>query len=257
MMNAMDGQPKNVFEPLHFKNPPIVEAVIGINVAPLSKGILDPLRELSGKMSDLGYKEPLPITLANFQVKIQAGGSSASATDASHGWQFDSADGLYQAKMQLDGFFLSRLGKYETWELFRGEAKKLWDLYAGAVAAFVLKEFGIRYINKVFVPVEEDLSKYITCYPMLPDNMPPTVLESYMRLVMPIENPDGKLTHQHILLAPEKPGFATVILDNDFRFPASGLSSEQLWANIESVRYIKDDYFCKFVTPTLRDTFND
>lgn len=253
----MDAQLTAEYEPLRFKNPPIVEAVIGISLAVLPEGVLDALKDMASGLSTVGYKEPTTITLANFQMTIlnQPGGSRATAHDAQHGWQTDSVDGLYRAKFQRDGFFLSRLGKYESWELFRGEAKKLWNLYVNVIGNYAVTEFGVRYINKVYLPADGDLSDYLTCYPTLPDQLPQTILESFMRLVMPIE--DGKLTHQHILLGPERPDFATVILDNDFRFPAADLSSEQLWNRIESVRRVKDEYFCKLVTPKLRKTFDD
>ncbi len=201
------------------------------------------------------YGDPTPLTLANFQMTILTD-ASAVAQSSPHGWQFDSIDGLYRVKFQRDGFLFSRLGQYKTWELFRGEAQKLWDLYTGVIGDFELTEYGVRYINKLFIPIDEKVSDYIGCYPMLPDDVPTMVLESFMRLVMPVTEPKGKLVHQHVLLAPEKPNFATVLLDNDFRFPATGFTQRQLWDQLEFVRDVKDDYFRKFTTEKMRNTFD-
>lgn len=253
----MDAQTTAEYVPLRFKNPPIVEAVIGINVDPLPEGVLNALKNAAVGLGDTGYNQPTPITLASLQMTLAQGTSKATTRDSPHGWQVDSADGLYRGKFQRNGFLFSQIGKYVSWELFRGEAYKLWSQYVGAIGDHTLTEFGVRYINKVFIAVDGELSDYLTCYPTLPPDLPPTIMESFMRLVMPIEAPEGKLTHQHILLGPEKPGFATVILDNDFRFQAAGLSNEELWVRIDSVRRVKDEYFCRFVTEKLRKTFDD
>ena len=150
----------------------------------------------------------------------------------------------------------SRLGSYQTWEQFRGEAKKLWDLYYRVIAPTELAEFGVRYINKVFIPQGEQVSDYLTVYPYIPQGLPQDVLDSFMRLGLPLEAPQGRFTHQHILLPPEKPGYATVILDNDFRFSAIGLSEGKLWEQLEEVRQLKDDYFRKILTKSFLETFN-
>ena len=258
IVRVMNAQPTAEYEPLRFKNPPIVEAVIGVSIAPLPEGALVTLKSVATGFSAAGYKEPLPIKLTNFQMMAMVQGESqASVRDSPHGWQIDSADGLYRGKFQRDGFLFSQLGRYVSWELFRGEAHRLWTQYASAIGDHRVTEFGVRYINKVFVPEDAHLNEYLTCYPILPPGLPPSILESFMRLVMPIENPDGKVTHQHILVGPEKPGFATVILDNDFRFQASGLSDDQLWTQIDAVRRVKDEFFRKLVTDTMRKTFDD
>jgi uncharacterized protein (TIGR04255 family) len=251
----MPERPTAEYEPLRFKNPPIVEAVIGVTIDSLPESVLDPLRNAAVGVS--GYKEPQPILLANFLMTYVPGAPKASAHDAPHGWQIDSNDGLYRGKFQRDGFLFSQLGRYVSWELFRGEAYNLWRHYVAAIGDHAVTEFGVRYINKVHFPIDAELSDYLTCFPTIPDGVPPSISESFMRLVLPIQNPDGKLTHLHILVAPEKPGFATVILDNDFRFQARGLADSELWHQIDLVRRVKDEFFRKLVTEKMRKTFDD
>jgi uncharacterized protein (TIGR04255 family) len=256
MVSGMDAKLAADTKPLQLKNPPIVEAVIGISVPRLAEGILEQLKELAAQMLELNYQGPTPVSQSNFQFVIKEGQSSVENRDFLLGWRFDSKDKLHSVQFKIDGFVFSRLGSYQTWEQFRGEAKKLWDLYYRVIAPTELAEFGVRYINKVFIPQGEQVSDYLTVYPYIPQGLPQDVLDSFMRLGLPLEAPQGRFTHQHILLPPEKPGYATVILDNDFRFSAIGLSEGKLWEQLEEVRQLKDDYFRKILTKSFLETFN-
>lgn len=257
IIGAMDSNDTTVSKPpLHFKNPPIVEAVIFISVSPLPESILEQFDSLAAKMAELGYKSPTSMSQNQFKLEIREGKSKAETSDVRHGLRFDSTDGLHAVQFNRSEFLFSRLGRYETWESFRDTAKKLWELYLGEIGPAELISFGVRYINKVFIPLDTDINLYLNIYPFLPQDIPQSVTEQFMRLAFPISDPQGVLVHQQILLPPEKEDFATVLLDNDFRFSAIGLSSAGIWDHFEKVRTIKDDYFVKFVTEKLMETFN-
>jgi uncharacterized protein (TIGR04255 family) len=242
---------------LHFKNPPIVEAVIAVNIFNLSPTVIGSFEETTSRLEQIGYKRrEIPITMHAFQMQIADGKSQVTKTDSPHGLRFDSSDGRYAVQFNLSGFVFSRLGGYQTWEEFRDEARKLWLIFIETAEPIRILSFGVRYINKLFVPVATELSNYLTVYPQLPDNVPQIIHESFMRLGMEIIEPKGVLIHQQTLLPPEKEGFATILLDNDFQFGAAEVSNDGLWAMIESVRDLKDDYFVKFLTPAMLETFD-
>jgi uncharacterized protein (TIGR04255 family) len=256
IVSGMDAKLANATKPLRLKNPPIVEAVIGINVPRLAEGISEQLKGLAAQMGELHYQGPFPVTHAQFQISFREGQSTVENRDSLLGWRFESKDKLHSVQFKIDGFVFSRLGSYETWEQFRGEARKLWDLYFRTIGSTELAEYGVRYINKVFIPDGAEISDYLTVYPYIPSDLPQNILDSFMRLGLPIKAPQGKFTHQQILAPPEKPGYVTVILDNDFRFSAIGLSERELWEQIEGVRQVKDDYFCTIITKSFLETFN-
>jgi uncharacterized protein (TIGR04255 family) len=77
-----------------------------------------------------------------------------------------------------------------------------------------------------------------------------------MRLAMQITNPPGRLTHQQTFLPPEREGFITMLLDNDFQFSALGIQLSSIWSKIDEVRTIKDDYFDKFLTDKMKESFD-
>jgi hypothetical protein len=80
--------------------------------------------------------------------------------------------------------------------------------------------------------------------------------EFFMRISMPISNPPGRLNHVQAILPPEREGFATAILDNDFQFSAIDTRISGLWTRIDEVRDIKNHYFLKFLTPTMKEQFD-
>ena len=77
-----------------------------------------------------------------------------------------------------------------------------------------------------------------------------------MRLTLPINEPQGQLIHQQILIPPDKPNFSALLLDNDFRFSALTLTVEEVWDQLEKVRTVKDYYFDVFTTDKMQETFN-
>jgi uncharacterized protein (TIGR04255 family) len=124
------------------------------------------------------------------------------------------------------------------------------------VGAVELSSFEVRFINKLFLPANTEVSDYVRIYPHLPQDAPQQIQDMYMRVALPISDPQGRVVHQQTFLPPEKEGFTAVLLDNDFHFSALNLSYDSLWPEIDRVRDIKDDFFRKCVTDQMMETFN-
>jgi uncharacterized protein (TIGR04255 family) len=108
---------------LHFKNPPIIEAVIAITVVPLPDSVIEDFRDCSDEMGASGYRQPDPVTQHYIEFKIENGVSSSDSTHSSIGLKFLSEDGLHAVQFNKNVFVFSRLGKYDCWEQFRGELR--------------------------------------------------------------------------------------------------------------------------------------
>jgi hypothetical protein len=78
----------------------------------------------------------------------------------------------------------------------------------------------------------------------------------FMRFGLPIDDPPGILIHTQTLLPPEREGFATLLLDNDFQFPVQGKTLNQVWQMLELVRDLKDHYFLELTTSKMREAFD-
>jgi uncharacterized protein (TIGR04255 family) len=243
-------------KPMRFKNPPIVEAVIAFQVPLLPESAIEDFQAGADTMLAKGYKQPEPVTKHELQIKFEGATSSFDGKGFPHGLKYSREDGLYVVQFNRDGFVFSRLGRYESWESFRDECRNIWDVFAAITGALDIISYGVRYINKLYIPLGQDSEEYVSIYPHLPEGIPTQIQECFMRLGLPILKPRGKLLHQQILLPPDREGFSSLLLDNDFQFPALGLTTPEVWEQLETVRFVKDDYFRKFVTLKMQETFD-
>jgi len=256
MWTTMENEVPKGEKKLHFKNPPIIEAVIALSVAPQPDSVIEKFRGFVSDVVAEGYRQPEPITEHQIQLKIDGETSSFDKSASPFGIKFLSEDGLHAVQFNKGFFVFSRLGQYDCWEKFRDEARKLWDFYSRVCESIEVRSVGVRYINKLFIPVGVDPEIYVTAFPKLPDNMSNPISDLYMRVGMEVAEPPGRFIHTQAILPPEKEGFVTLIFDNDFRFPVAGKSEAQIWEMLESVRELKDRYFVYLTTEKMRDTFN-
>ena len=241
---------------LHFKNPPIIEAVIALSIAPLPDSVIEKFRSFAVEMTAAGYRQPEPLTQHQIQLKVEGGTSSFDKSEIPFGLKFLSEDGLHVAQFNKNAFVFSRLGRYDCWEQFRDEARKLWEIYSRASEGIEAIGVGVRYINKLFIPLGVDPEIYVTAFPKLPDEISTPISDLFMRVGMAIAEPPGQCIHTQALLPLEREGFATLIFDNDFQFPTEGKSQAQIWEILENVRELKDRYFVYLTTEKMRETFD-
>jgi uncharacterized protein (TIGR04255 family) len=243
--------------PLHFKNPPIVEAVIAFEIPLLPPDVIADFQAGSSLMQEIGYLLSGPVTKHQVEIRVEGASASFGQKESSpHGLRFGSIDELYAVQFNRDGFVFSRIERYDTWEVFRAECRRVWEIYSRISGVTDVSSYAVRYINKLYIPLEEDSEQYVNIFPKLPAGIPNLISESFMRLGLPIDSPKGKLLHQQILLPPERDGFSALLLDNLFQFPAIGLTQKEIWAQLEEVRQVKDFYFDQFVSKKMKDTFN-
>jgi uncharacterized protein (TIGR04255 family) len=241
---------------MHFKNPPIMEAVIGIYIPELPETVIEDFRAAASDLARLGFESQKPRTEHRFQIKVEEGVSSFEGLDSSMGFQYVRADRPSAVQFLRNGFVFSQLGRYTSWEDFTHSAKELWQAYVKVVGPVELLSFQVRYVNKLFVPQRVPWEKYIRVYPSIPEEVPQDVLEYFLRLAMPIKYPPGRLNHLQAILPQEREGFLTMLLDNDFQFSAINVQLSDIWSKIDEVRTVKDEYFDKFLTPLMKETFD-
>ncbi len=242
---------------LRFKNPPILEAVLAFGVLMLPEAMLEALESATEAMKARGYSDVEPVWQHQFQIKIENGQSASGENRRLQlGFKFKSDDGLHAVQLNRTGIIFSRLGKYESWEYFRDEAKELWKLYSKIIGGPKIMNIGVRYINKLFIPNNEQAENYVTVYPSLPKEIAQRIDGLQLQLVLPISEPAGRLVHTQILLPPEREGYASLLFDNDFQFDTFGIGNDAVWPMLELIRDVKDDYFEHFTTDKMRKTFD-
>src|SRR5579862_511457 len=213
---------------LHFANPPITEAIIAIVVSDLPDSAVEQIRELVQRALPQ-YPKATDISQTQFVGEIRPQGlPKASAQQKFLGLQFQSEDSKQIFQARLNGFSFHRLAPYDRWETFRAEAFRLWELFRETVGEVNPVAFSVRYINALVVPAPRPLEDFLKLYPELPAEWPQMLSNYMMRLDMPLSEPTGDAGHLTAVqtLLPSQPGTASILLDLNFGYMASGNSNE-------------------------------
>ena len=246
---------------LHLNHAPIVEALISIDVEPLGGEQTSKLYTAGQTLKpEYPESEPLNQLQIAFGVTFQPSGIShqTSHQGSPYGHKFVSKDKRQLLLFRHNGFTFSRLPPYDRWDSFRSEARRIWNIYRDAVGPVTIKQFGLRYINRVLVPIGEPIERYLKLFPNIPDNpdgSPRTIQGSYMRVDSMLEEPVGQLIIQQAMLPMMQEGFATLSLDFDLRFQFESSTEDYVWTTLETARHIKNQLFVDSLTSTFLETF--
>ena len=153
-----------------------------------------------------------------------------------------------------DGFTVSRLSPYESWDQLTATVRELWPLYVEIFEPEAVIRLGVRYIN--LFPFDEggtiDLDDLLTKGPTIPEGLPQTLAEFMTRWVLRTKESDIVLV---IVQAPGEAnvgadaGRSGVVLDID-AYCESGIEpqSQVVWDKLELLRDAKNKAFFSCVT---------
>jgi uncharacterized protein (TIGR04255 family) len=246
----------------HLEKAPIVEAIIAIDVGPpLNDDLLAAVQAASTAIHE-DYPGSEPMKLMQFQFGIRPGMPPLPPQSAQQdfGRKYVSSDKRQLVVFRRDGFSFSRLPPYQRWENFRDEAKRLWSVYRSATGPVPIVRFGLRYINRVSIPIGQPVNNFLKLYAELPDNpdgSPRLMNSSFLRVdSLLTEIPSGYLIVQQATLPPEQKEAATLSLDFDISVtPPEGATEEYVWDTLETARRVKNQLFLGSLTPGFLETF--
>jgi len=156
----------------HFKNAPIVEALLNLVIAPMPAETTTDLllQRFSPRISN---DYPLRAELSQFTTTVTGGATvSASASQHRSGLIFRSVDGKDIVQSRVDGLAVSRLAPYEGWNNLRERLRKLWDIYVEVLPHAAPAAIGARYINSLSIPETVPMEEFVTAYPEVPHGLP-------------------------------------------------------------------------------------
>jgi uncharacterized protein (TIGR04255 family) len=228
--------------PRHYNRAPIVEATLGVYVAPLDEGqaaLLDEVRRA------LEGDYPTPLT------------SEDEPADAKEGvYVLKSANDGYVLRFSKDRFSLSRLEPYDRWEPFRDEFRRTWSVFEAIVHPTQLTHLWVRYINKLRVPFERPLHEFFNVYPGWPDR-DTLFTRMFLLAEASIQQPPGALTvHMYPAMdeADKEAGFFPMVLGNTFTFNIE--TPDAMWRNLDDVRRVKNETFESQLTDAMKETIS-
>lgn len=236
------------------KNPPVAEAIIELRTrmaSPVEPERFDVFRDRLKEQ----FVKAQPIRFIASHLHLEEGAEVKS--DVSHsviGVRLDDAAGQWVLQAKSDGFTVSRLAPYESWDQLLGAVRELWPVYVEVFAPTAVIRLGVRYINLFSLPEGSaiDLHALLTKPPDIPDGLPTEVVEFMTRWVLPFKDSGIVLS---IVQAPGEAsigvnaGKAGVVLDIDAICDQTFSPDwTAMWDKLELLRNAKNKAFFSCVT---------
>ncbi len=237
------------------QNPPIQEAILDFRLnfaAPPDKARFS---ELAATLKDF-YPKSDDLSRHQAQFRIDGSNSQISQASAFVGVKFQSLDGRFVFQAQTDGFTLSRLQPYLSWENLLDEAKKIWPFFEQAMQPITLHRIACRYINQFEVPIGRfELNEYLVCAPEIPKELPQGINRYFLQQEIPAPH-CGAVVLLTQALEPSSTTAIQFIIDIDvFKVETYEIQEQKWWNDLESLRELKNQFFFKSITEKAKELF--
>lgn len=244
----------------HYDKAPITEALIDLrfNGPELTPAELAELQEREA--AAYPDKRPLyfaPIAIGDAEPGEPPAFSGQSSTQ--RGWAFVTADKLQVWQARTDGFTFSRLAPYQSWDPFRDEARRLWNLCRTKLKPEAVTRVAVRYINRLELPLPlQDFKDYLRTVPEVSPMLPQGISTFFMQLHIPYTDINSVLILNQQLVPPCQPKpdapTASILLDIDlFRTHDLPQAEEPLWNIFEELHSKKNEVFEGCITDRTRE----
>lgn len=240
----------------HYPKAPITEALIDLRVELPQGTVVGDLERVQNGLEN-AYPTKKDRIHAEFQGQIGKEGAAAVARSKHDGYVFTSQDEKQVFQARLDGFTISRLAPYESWQPFRDEAQRLWDVYRSIAKPTKVTRLAVRYINRLDLPLPvADLKDYLRTVPEVSPALPQNLAGYFMQLRIPQEDIKSLLVVSQAIIEPARPGVASVALDNDIlRVDEIPADEDGIWEFFEVLRRRKNEVFEASITDQARELF--
>ena len=239
-----------------FKNAPIVEAVLDIQVQLPKNTSLEDLKTLGDHVKE-HFPEIEERRVFKGGIRLGKETEIVSTTQKKLGYLFRSPQYKKLVQSRLDGFSFNKLKPYEEWKLFRDEARDLWDKYKEIARPTRISRIALRYINRIEVPFPiQDLSEYLQSGPVIPPNIP----QDFKRFFTRIEILNNDIEAIAILIQtmedPTGSDMLPLIVDIDaVKEKDYEGEMEDMWRDFEELHEFKNDVFFNIITEKTKELF--
>jgi uncharacterized protein (TIGR04255 family) len=235
---------------------PITEGVIHLSVA----GTASP-EELQKLVKRFAKDYPQQDALSTINVALNTTAGAVTVQQNPQGYRLKSTDQADLVLIFADGVAASRLSPYLGWEHLRGRAHTAWAEWHRAVTYSPPKRIGIRYVNRIDIPIRQaeilDIDDYLSFSPRVPDFSKQPLNGFLVQATRPTDLEHWSVTTTSSLVSPPPLiDHVSLLLDIDvFRTEQIPGRNEDLWNCIDAVRPLKNAIFEACVTDEARKLF--
>jgi len=232
---------------------PIVEGLIDIRVEPSAAVTIAALQAACDDLAaEFPSRQERRMFVTHLNFSPDAGTSSQMSDDGPDGVILRSADEKWVAQFRLDGFTVSRLQPYGTWDELKRKASTLWMKYSEAAKPTKVVRIASRFVNRVQLPIGESFEKTFLTNFVIGPSLPQSVAGYLLRVVIPFEE------HNAIAIVTQSlEGMSTdCILDLDtFSEQPQGIAENEMWARFDDLRDVKNRLFFGSFTDAALERF--
>jgi uncharacterized protein (TIGR04255 family) len=236
-----------------YPTPPIAEAVIELRFE--SSLTADQQAKLIDKLKS---KYPEDTTQRNLSVHIDADTFSATVTQSSPTHKLSSADGSELFLVGPNFVAIAQLPIYQGWTYFSERMRSDWNVAKKLLGFRKIARIGLRYVNKLDFPFEDDLvqpDKYLKIYIEDPPEFG-NKIQSSLSAVYEVPELEAVMLVQSATIESLLPKHLGMLLDIDVgRNVNVPQNDEAVFDYLEQARHFKNRMFEACITDVTRKTF--
>lgn len=172
--------------------------------------------------------------------------------------KFLSSDVAEQLLIFEKSLIVSQLAPYQSWQGFRSRVVRDWESWRSSVGFCQVERLGMRYINRIDIPLEDPVTyyeNYVNIYPAVPDVLNPCVNHS-VNVRVASHDIDGQVNVGSAVVESPVPEHMAIVLDIDvskvFSEPAS---DDELLEFLDGARIKKNEVFEACISDKARKLF--
>jgi uncharacterized protein (TIGR04255 family) len=232
---------------------PIVEGLIDIRVEQAGAASMGNIQAACDDLAaEFPSRQELHRFTAQFKLSADRQNGHFASEDAPQGLLLRSVDEKWVVQFRLDGFTVSRLQPYGTWDQLRAKTADLWATYAGSTSQTKVVRVASRFINRIPLPAGESFdTTFLTNFVLGPE-LPQSVAGYLLRVIVPFEEDRATAVVTQTL---EENGEGCIFDLEAFSETPQGMSVQDMWRTIERLREIKNRLFFGSLTSAALERF--
>ncbi|MCI0504758.1 MAG: TIGR04255 family protein [Gammaproteobacteria bacterium] len=247
------------------KNPPIIEALLEIRFNPNKDIKISKLEEFANSLTNYPNKKPVESQRFEFMYLKEAGQQHKFDAHPS-GFKMHNAQNNRIVIGEIDKLVVSFLPPYESWPSLKDTTRDIFNKYIGFVPQTQISRIGMRYINKLKLPLTDDFNfqNYITTFQPLPkynDELPNKLAKFETFVVVPLEDIGCTSTIRQVTLDAEEetpgPAYLPFILDVDiFQIKLQeDIKGNDIWETFNKMREKRNAIFFGSLTDAALEPY--
>lgn len=241
-----------------YKHPPITEAVIGITFEqPIDEA------EILSVQEKFAANYPQHQTISNLNLKVNVDtvnkNKTTAAVEEEIGHRRATPDMTQLLVLSSATLIVSQLAPYPGWDEFFGRFARDWKQWNRHMGFRQVKRVGVRYINRVDIPVTGSIvehEQYLNVFPKVPDTFGPITAYG-LQVAFYFEDIGCNLNLNSAAAPSPLPNHASFVIDQDISKEIDPPQSEKdIHGLLQQIHLKKNQIFEACVSDRSRELFN-